>query len=166
MIPDSLKKQFYGYLSRVSNNNPITNLRDLEIMSSQKLLALADKIEIPLLPLFINLLKSSEENLFEKLMGDHEEENKTEVDSFFKKYQQVILANEELTQNFNPLIGYLPKEVFTDLSFVQSRQMFFERQTVQTINEYFEDVFDEPELFEAGEQKKAWNYYWTKLITS
>ena len=44
--------------------------------------------------------------------------------------------------------------------------MFFERQTVQTINEYFEDVFDEPELFEAGEQKKAWNYYWTKLIAS
>jgi hypothetical protein len=67
-------------------------------------------------------------------------------------------------EHFNPLEVYLPAHTFDDLAFVQSRQAFFLRQTIDTINEYLDGVFKRRHTFGPGEQQLAWEYFWEKVM--
>ena len=163
MTPDPLEKQFFKYLGNLLPGNKPVDLTALEGLSAAGLLTLAGKIETPLLPLFIQILKSSGK-MFEKIMGDHDPENKAAVDSFFERYREIILSGEAHQADFNPLLAYLPREVFADLTFVQSRQNFFERQQSHVINDYFENIFGESTQFIPGEEGQAWEYFWGKVV--
>lgn len=164
ILPKHFEKQFYSYLNNLNGQTDLSDLSDLEKLEPSELLKLAHKISPKLLPLFVHLLKSSEQNIFHRLMGEHDLANKPLVDSFFSKYSEEILAQENQIENFNPLITYLPKEVLNDLSFVQSREAFFKRQTADVINEYLEDTFTEKTHFIPGQNQEAWHFFWNQII--
>ena len=96
-------------------------------------------------------------------MGEHEEENRDAVDRFFNRYMNLVLNEEVATPSYNPLEVYMPPNTFEDLVFVQSRQSFFMRQTIETINDYLEKVIDLEEGFKVGEQEKAWSHFWSSI---
>jgi len=156
-----------AYLSGLVQGPRIRTLEDLAALPSHELLQLARKVDETALGLFVQLLKSTKSgtSLFEKLMGDHEEENRPLVDEFFGRYLKAVLSNSDESRNFNPLEAYLPPHTFEDLAFVQSRQAFFLRQTIAVINEYLEEVFGGTHDFQVGEQFKAWVYFWGKVMT-
>jgi len=162
---NKFEEEFYAYLGTLTKK-PTFAHHDLEKMDTTAFLKLADTIAPELLPWLVHLLKTSKQNLFSKLMGDHEPENKNLVDRFFNKYQQQILSNEHLHKDFNPLLTYLPPETFDDLGFVQSRQLFFERQRSDVINEYLNNLFAVSVNFKPGESHQAWIYFWNLLVRS
>jgi hypothetical protein len=165
MLTARFEKLILKYLSGLNTGKRIKNLKDLEQLSARELLLLAKDIDDRMLGLFIQLLKSSRQgrSIFDKLMGDHEEANRDLVDSFFNRYMKMIIPDESELKYYNPLSVYLPPETFDDLAFVQSRQQYFLRQTIDTINEYLHDMFHEDRSFKAGEQDKAWSYFWEKI---
>jgi hypothetical protein len=161
-----------AYLSGLRRGARLRTLEDLAALAPRELLLLARKIDEAALGLFIQLLKCSGrgETLFDKLMGDHEEDNRPLVDEFFERYHKSVLAVPEGGQSFNPLEVYLPAHALVDLAFVQSRQAFFLRQTCAVINEYLDGLFTCPgpearHAFPAGEQEKAWAYFWEKVMS-
>jgi hypothetical protein len=166
MLSEDYEKMMLIYLSGLTDGPGFRKSEDLNRLSSQELLKLSEKVDDSALGLFVQLLKSSEsgERLFEKLMGDHEEENRALVDAFFARYLKVVLSNVQEGENFNPLEVYLPTHTFDDLAFVQSRQGFFLRQTIDTINEYLDGAFRSKHAFEPGEQQQAWEYFWGKVM--
>jgi hypothetical protein len=90
------------------------------------------------------------------------------VDDFFARYFKSVLAVAEGAPPFNPLEVYLPAHSLQDLAFVQSRQAFFLRQTCAVINAYLDGLFPQPgaaHAFPAGEQEKAWAYFWEKVMS-
>src|SRR5690606_20299536 len=101
----------------------LRTLEDLAALSSRELLQIAARVEESALGLFIQLLKccGNGQALFERLMGDHEEDNRPLVDAFFERYRRSVLAPEG-PGDFNPLETYLPAYALDDLAFVQSRQ--------------------------------------------
>ena len=115
----------------------------------------------------IEAFSSPTGSMAERLMGDHEEDNRPLVDAFFERYRRSVLAVEG-PGDFNPLETYLPAHTLDDLAFVQSRQAFFLRQTCAVINEYLDGLFPAPNgkkhAFPAGEQEKAWAWFWDKVI--
>jgi hypothetical protein len=166
MLSEDYEKMMLIYLSGLTEGPGFRKIEDLNRLTSFELLQLSQKVDDSALGLFVQLLKNSEsgERLFEKLMGDHEEENRSLVDDFFSRYLKVVLSNVEVGSHFNPLEAYLPAHTFDDLAFVQSRQAFFLRQTIDTINEYLNETFRCKHSFEPGEQQTAWEYFWGKVM--
>jgi hypothetical protein len=76
----------------------------------------------------------------------------------------VVLSNVTEGEHFNPLEVYMPSHTFDDLAFVQSRQAFFLRQTIETINEYLDNAFKSKHTFASGDQQLAWEYFWEKVM--
>ncbi|MDB5106507.1 MAG: hypothetical protein JWP91_4196 [Fibrobacteres bacterium] len=166
MLSEDYEKMMLIYLSGLVDGPGFRKSEDLNRLSSHELLKLSQKVDDSALGLFVQLLKSSQsgERLFEKLMGDHEEENRQLVDAFFQRYLKVVLSSVQEGENFNPLEVYMPTHTFDDLAFVQSRQAFFLRQTIDTINEYLDSAFRRKHSFGPGEQQLAWEYFWEKVM--
>ena len=166
MLSEEYEKMMLVYLSGLTDGQGFRSPEDLNHLTSHDLLLLSQKVDDSALGLFVQLLKSSESGgrLFEKLMGDHEEDNRKLVDAFFTRYYKVVLSNVQDGEHFNPLEVYLPGHTFDDLAFVQSRQPFFLRQTIETINEYLDTVFRRKHEFAPGEQQAAWEYFWEKVM--
>ncbi|HAO98572.1 MAG TPA: hypothetical protein DCQ83_00850 [Fibrobacteres bacterium] len=167
MLSEEHQQMMLAYLSGLGKGPRFRCLDDLSALSARDLLLLARKVDDAALGLFVQLLKTGGggESLFDKLMGDHEEENRPLVDAFFNRYFKAVLSNAEEPLNFNPLEVYLPPHVFDDLAFVQSRQPFFLRQRIDVINEYLDDVFEGGHGFLVGEQEKAWEYFWDRVMS-
>ncbi len=166
MLSDDYEKMMLIYLSGLAEGPGFLKSEDLTRLSSKELLALAQKVDDSALGLFVQLLKSlrSGERMFEKLMGDHEEENRGAVDAFFARYLKLVLTQDAEEANLNPLEMYMPQQTFEDLAFIQSRQAFFLRQTIETINDYLDIVFGGAHHYCPGEQQTAWDYFWGKLM--
>lgn len=176
MLSEDYEKMMLIYLSGLVDGPGFRKSEDLNRLSSRELLLLSQKVDDSALGLFVQLLKGSPagergeggrndgERLFEKLMGDHEEENRELVDAFFSRYLKVVLSSVQEGEHFNPLEVYLPSHTFDDLAFVQSRQAFFLRQTIDTINEYLDEVFKRKHSFGPGDQQLAWEYFWEKVM--
>jgi len=166
MLSEDYEKMMLIYLSGLVDGPGFRKTEDLNRLSSHELLQLSRKVDDSALGLFVQLLKGGQagERLFEKLMGDHEEENRELVDAFFSRYLKVVLSSVQEGEHFNPLEVYLPSHTFDDLAFVQSRQAFFLRQTIDTINEYLNGVFKRKHSFGPGEQQLAWEYFWEKVM--
>jgi hypothetical protein len=166
MIPEEYARVMLRYLSTLWKGPEFQTAGDLYRLSSSDLLRLAQKVDDSALGFLVQLLKGTPEgeNLFHKLMGDHEEENRALVDEFFNRYMTVVLSSAEPGPAFNPLEYYLPPATFDDLAFVQSRQHFFLRQNIDTINDYLQTCIPDAKVFVAGEQEAAWNYFWQKLL--
>ena len=166
MLSEEYEKMMLIYLSGLVEGPGFRRPEDLNRLSSRELLDLSEKVDDSALGLFVQLLKGSQsgEQLYGKLMGDHEEENRELVDAFFSRYLKVVLSSVQEGEHFNPLEIYLPTTSFDDLAFVQSRQAFFLRQTAETINEYLDSVFRRKHSFQAGEQQIAWEYFWEKIV--
>jgi hypothetical protein len=167
MLSEEHQQMMLAYLSGLGKGVRFRSLEDLEALSSRDLLLLARKVNDAALGLFVQLLKCTgkNESLFQKLMGDHEEENRPLVDAFFERYFNAVLSCAEEPQNFNPLEVYLPAHTFDDLAFVQSRQPFFLRQRMDIINEYLDEVFEGKHSFRPDEQDKAWTYFWDRVVS-
>jgi len=169
MLSEEHQGMMLAYLSGLRKGARFRSLEDLAALSSRELLLLARKVDEAALGLFVQLLKDSGKNasLFQKLMGDHEEENRLLVDEFFERYYRSVIAGSGDPIPYNPLTTYLPCHVLEDLAFVQSRQPFFLRQTIEVINEYLDGIRGlggEKHAFAAGEQDKAWAYFWEKVV--
>jgi len=166
MLSEDYEKMMLIYLSGLVDGPGFRKTEDLNRLSSHELLQLSKKVDDSALGLFVQLLKGGQsgERLFEKLMGDHEEENRELVDAFFSRYLKVVLSSVQEGEHFNPLEVYLPGHTFDDLAFVQSRQAFFLRQTIDTINEYLNGVFKRKHTFAPGDQQLAWEYFWEKVM--
>ncbi|MBN1981150.1 MAG: hypothetical protein JW795_06440 [Chitinivibrionales bacterium] len=165
MNDELLETLLLNYIA-VTSHRTFRNLDELFGLESSDLLAIIASMDDALLPVLVTLFKNSEKgtDIFTKLMGEHEEENRKLVDSFFNRYMTLVLPDEsELFHEQNPLSFYLPRETLSDLTFVQSRQNFFMRQTITTINDYFEELFSEKTCFAADQQHEAWLYFWNKI---
>ncbi len=179
MLSEEYEKMMLIYLSGLVDGPGFRRPEDLARLSSRELLELSRKVDDTALGLFVQLLKGAEsrgqdgggnggnsgERLFEKLMGDHEEDNRELVDAFFSRYLKVVLSSVQEGEHFNPLEVYLPNSTFDDLAFVQSRQAFFLRQTIETINEYLDSTFRRKHDFPAGAQQAAWDYFWERIVS-
>jgi hypothetical protein len=177
MLSEEYEKMMLIYLSGLVEGPGFRKPDDLRRLTSRELLELSAKVDDTALGLFVQLLKGAEardddpanahggEKLFEKLMGDHEEDNRELVDGFFSRYLKVVLSSVQEGDNFNPLEVYLPSSTFDDLVFLQGRQAFFLRQTIDTINEYLDGIFRRKHDFPAGAQQAAWDYFWERIIS-
>ena len=166
MLSEEHQQMMLAYLNGLEPSLKLHSLADLANLSTRKLLFLARKVDDEVLGLFVQLLKNSGQGVtvFEKLMGDHEEENRPLVNAFFSRYMQGVLACSEDTTDYNPLEVYLPPDTFADLAFVQSRQSFFLRQRIDVINAYLLGVFPESPTFIPGEENQAWMFFWGKVM--
>lgn len=181
MLSEEYEKMMLIYLSGLVDGPGFRKPEDLSRLTSRELLELSGKVDDTALGLFVQLLKGAEgkaggeaasggaglggEKLFEKLMGDHEEDNRELVDAFFSRYLKVVLSSVQEGDHFNPLEVYLPGSTFDDLAFVQSRQAFFLRQTIDIINEYLDSTFRRKHDFPAGAQQAAWDYFWERVVS-
>lgn len=170
MLSEEYEKMMLIYLSGLVDGPGFRKPEDLARLNSRELLELSRKVDDTALGLFVQLLKSAEgpdggEKLFEKLMGDHEEDNRDLVDAFFSRYLKVVLSSVQEGDHFNPLEVYLPSSTFDDLAFVQTRQAFFLRQTIDTINEYLDNTFRRKHDFPPGAQQAAWDYFWERVMS-
>jgi hypothetical protein len=167
VLSEEHQNMMLAYLSGLRRGARLKTLDDLANLPSRELLLLARKVDEAALGLFIQLLKSAGQGqpLFDKLMGDHEEDNRPLVDDFFDRYYRSVLAITEDAPPFNPLEVHLPAHTLDDLAFVQSRQPFFLRQTCMVINAYLDTLFGGNHAFPAGEQEKAWAYFWEKVMS-
>ena len=157
VLSENFKHILLVYLSNLIPGLRFRSEKDLVSLSSRQLLQLAQKVEDEILGAFVHLLKSADfqENLFEKLMGDHEEENRELVNEFFERYQKMVMSDYEIKEHFNPLEVYIPPHTFDDLAFIQSRQPFFLRQNIDTINEFLKNATDLKKTFGPGEAGKG-----------
>ncbi len=156
-----------AYLSGLRTGPRFRTLSDLAALSSRELLRLAARVDEAALGHFVQLLKCAGDgdSLFEKLMGDHEEENRTLVDDFFSRYLRASLSSVDGPEAGNPLEIHMPEHVLDDLAFVQSRQQFFLRQRIDVINEYLDAVCGGKHAFPPGRQEEAWAYFWDKVMS-
>lgn len=166
MLNEEHERMMLAYLSSLMKGLRLPDKEALCALETQQLLRLAERVDDAALGLFVQMLKSTGQGtqLFERLMGDHEEENRPLVDAFFSRYLNVVLSGIEEGRDFNPLEMYLPLPSLDDLAFVQTRQAFFLRQTSETINDYLNEIFGGEHQFASGEQEKAWNYFWGKVL--
>jgi hypothetical protein len=167
MLSEEHQNMMLAYLSGLRRGPRLRSTEDLAALPSRELLLLARKVDDAALGLFVHLLKccGEGETVFARLMGDHEEDNRPLVDEFFDRYRKAVLALPDDARPFNPLETYLPAHALVDLAFVQSRQAFFLRQTCAVINEYLDGLFGGKHAFPAGEQEKAWAYFWEKVMS-
>lgn len=167
MLNEEHERMMLVYLSGLLRDKVLRSIEDLAAMESRELLLLAAQVDDAALGLFVQMLKSTGHGarLFERLMGEHEEENRPLVDAFFNRYLQTVLSGADESKDYNPLEIYLPATALDDLAFVQTRQAFFLRQTAETINEYLSALFGGEHDYQAGEQEIAWDYFWDKVIS-
>jgi hypothetical protein len=168
MLNEEHERMMLAYLSSLLTGGKILrSSADLCAMNTHELLVLAEKVDDSALGLFVQMLKATGEGarLFEKLMGEHEEENRPLVDAFFTRYLNVVLSGVEEGRDYNPLEVYMPLSVLDDLVFIQSRQAFFMRQTIETINDYLNEIFGGAHHFQVGEQEQAWSFFWDKVLS-
>jgi hypothetical protein len=165
MLSDDDLKVILSYLSAVAGKT-VRSADDLLAMGTEPFLDLTEKIPDEALPIVVSLFKSTlhGRELFIKLTGDPDEPPGKKAAAFFKRYSNLVLAQEDTTANFNPLLLYLPPESFDDLAFIQSRQSFFLRQTVDTINEFLKTACRCTDIFGPGQQEEAWIWYWNYLL--
>lgn len=144
---------------------PMEKPQDILQLSAKQVLQIADQLPDEFLPAFVGLLKSQGEitSMFHQLMGEHEEELREISDRFFDRYANVVLQPDN-AEEFNPLIEYIPPEMFHDLAVLQSRESFFTRQTIAVINEFLKTHFQDCPEFVAGQQLEAWNYFFSELL--
>jgi len=145
-------------------NPPLHSPSDLALLSSRQLLELIEATPPELLPILVRFLKESRGGvrLFEKLMGDHEEDNRELVDRFFSRYYSIVTETGAAEEN--PLLSYMDPAMFHDLAVIQSRELFFKRQSIAHINEFLAVHMDLPRTFEVGEQDQAWEYFFRELL--
>lgn len=166
MLNEEHERMMLAYLSSLVKGLRLADKDALCALETRQLLQLAERVDDAALGLFVQMLKSTGQGarLFERLMGEHEEENRPLVDAFFSRYLNVVLSGVEEGRDFNPLEMYLPLNALDDLAFVQTRQAFFLRQTSETINAYLDEIFGGEHDFAPGDQEKAWNYFWGKVL--
>jgi len=167
MMNEEHENMMLAYLSGLrKGQKPLRRAEDLCVMNTRELLLLAERVDDAALGLFVQMLKSTGKGgeFFERLMGDHEEENRPLVDAFFSRYLHTVLSVIEDGADYNPLAVYLPDSTFADLAFLQTRQPFFLRQSIDTINEYLDGLFGGPHQYQPGEQDVAWEYFWNKVL--
>lgn len=174
MLSEEHQGMMLAYLSGLRRGARLRTLDDLAALPSRELLSLARRVDEAALGLFVQLLKDSGRHaaIFQKLMGDHEEENRPLVDAFFDRYFKAVLScadPSEASRSYNPLETYLPAHSLDDLAFVQSRQPFFLRQPIEVINRYLDGLpgcrEQGPHAFKAGEQELAWACFWDKVVS-
>jgi hypothetical protein len=169
MFSDDDLRVIMNYVSTVSGK-AFHSIDDLLAEGAEGFLDLTEKIPDDVLPIFISMFKSSLRGraFFHTLTGDLDEQTahrRKRVKAFLKRYMGLILAQEDANTYFNPLLAYLPPECFDDLAFIQSRQSFFLRQTVDTINEFLRTACRCPATFGPGQQEEAWKWFWNYLLT-
>lgn len=160
-----MEQIFLDFLDGLQGGKPpIRSVQDLIALDSATLLSLADKLPGELLPLLVRTLKESQEGnvLFQKLMGDHDEDNRELVDRFFYRYMNLVV--EDPLEEYNPLIHYLDPEMFRDIALIQSRELFFKRQSIVHINEFLSLHFQLDEEFQPGQQDEAWAFFFGELL--
>ena len=137
---------------------------DLASLSTRQLLVLGNSIDDALIPLLVQMLKeqSGKEDLFHKLMGDHEIENIDLVDTFFERYMKTVMEPKD--DDFNPLLAYIPVEYFADIAFLTSREDFFKSQSADHVNEFLNEYFEEAPEFNAVELDEAWNWFFKHAL--
>jgi hypothetical protein len=155
---------FIRYLNHHFPPIRLKSVEDLNMLSARSILEIADRLNDELLPYLVALTKKAnkESDLFQKLMGNHEEVNRKLVDSFFERYMAIALEKTRMEDNL--LLRYLPPDSFQDLAFLQSRERFFKAQRIEHINEFLDSHFHLKKEFGPGEQDEAWNYFWGALL--
>lgn len=162
-LDDESRELVYQYLS-YHLGRPLRSLDDLYAMSAAEFLALMDLLRDEALPYILQLVKEApvEKGLFQKLMGDHDPDNQEASDRFFARYQAVMM--DDLDQEINPLVVYLPPDSWHDLAFLQSRESFFLRQPMSVIEEFLTESFGEIPDFGPDGEIKAWNWFFNKVV--
>jgi hypothetical protein len=161
-MPDELVSKALAYFGRVAGRD-LSAPADLARLSCGELLQLADRIPDELLPALVGLLKGADPCVFERLLGEHEEENRELSDRFFERYRAVVLDPGE--EDSNPLETWLPPEACQDLAFLASRQAFFLRQEIRHVNDWLGRNFGIGP-FPAAAQLEAWSALWMRLTRS
>ena len=159
-MPDDLTARTLAYFGKVLGRR-LEAPADLAELPSEELLLLADRIPDGFLPALVGILKGTSPYAFQRLLGDHEEENRELSDRFFRRYQEVVLEPPGLS-DYNPLEIWLPPEICGDLALLASRQAFFLRQEIRHVNEWLQVHF-ELGPFPAGGQAEAWSALWERL---
>ena len=160
-LPDEVVRQLLLHFSRLTGRR-LLSPQDLAELPSRELLELARHLPDNFLPALVGMLKGVSKQVFLKLLGEHEEENRELSQEFFLRYSRIVLEPEE-TARYNPLFLYLPAETLDDLILVESRQAFFLRQEIDTINEWMWELFGLGP-FAAGAQEEAWMVLWNHLL--
>lgn len=159
-LPDELVPRALAYFGHLLGRSLETE-RDLATLPAEDLLRLVDLVPDDVLPALMGLLKGAGPRIFEKLLGDHEEENRGLSEKFFQRYRSLVLDGAA-GADFNPLEEWLPPEACHDLAFLASRQAFFLRQDIEHINQWLARHFGlGPHL--PSHQLEAWNDLWSHL---
>jgi hypothetical protein len=160
-LPEEVVRQLLMHFSRLTGTR-LSSLKDLAELPSHTLLELARILPDNFLPALVGMLKGAGPGVFQKLLGEHEEEHRELSEEFFERYSRIVLEPEDMG-TCNPLFLYLPKETLNDLVLVESRQSFFLRQEIATINEWMWELFGLGP-FSPDEQENAWNVLWNHLL--
>lgn len=166
MFSDDELGLILNYLSMVAGT-PFRSVDELVALNTEAFLDLTEKIDDAALPIFVSLFKSSlrGREFFHKLTGFLDETTGKRARAFLKRYMDLILLQDNAGgRQGNPLLAYLPPECFDDLAFIQSRQSFFLRQTVDTINEFLITACRCPVTFGPGRQEEAWKWFWNYVL--
>jgi hypothetical protein len=153
------------YVSKVSGRS-FRSMDDFVRLDTGALLELFEKIDDAILPVFISMFKSTRHGreLFHKITENLDESSAQRTKAFLKRYMDLIIRQEDSNKDFNPLLIYLVRECFDDLVFMQSRQAFFLRQTIDTINEFLHTSCGCTDVFSPGSQEEAWQWFWNYLL--
>ncbi|MEN9309755.1 MAG: hypothetical protein RL173_3687 [Fibrobacterota bacterium] len=162
-MPDELARRALAYFGRILGKE-IPSREALAALPASELLLLADKLPDGFLPAMVGLLKGVGPHGFEKLLGDHEEENRELSERFFERYRAMVLEPDH-SEDDNPLEIWLPREACHDLAFLSTRQAFFLRQEIRHINEWLERHFQLGPFPPAG-QEEAWSALWAHLTSA
>ena len=162
-LPEEVVRQLLMHFSRLTGTR-LSSLQDLADLPSSTLLELARILPDNFLPALVGMLKGAGPGVFQKLLGEHEEEYRELSEEFFSRYSRIVLEPEDL-EACNPLFLYLPKETLNDLVLVESRRSFFLRQEIAVINEWMWELFGLGP-FAADAQEEAWEVLWNHLLRS
>ena len=162
-MPDELAARTLAYFGRVLGRR-LAVPGDLRDLTSHDLLTLADRIPDGFLPALVGLLKGLGPAGFERLLGEHEEENRELSDRFFRRYHALVLEPVHIEES-NPLEIWLPRQACQDLAFLSSRQAFFLRQEIRHVNEWLSRNF-QLGPFPADAQLDARNALWSRLTSA
>jgi hypothetical protein len=165
MLSDEDLNIILNYLS-IAIGTRLRSIDDLLELSTGRFLDLTESLPDEVLPIFVSMFKSSlaGREFFHKLTTDLDESTGKRAKAFLKRYMDLVLAQEDTSVSFNPLLVYLPTECFDDLAFIQSRQSFFLRQTADTINEFLRAACACPVTFGPGQQEEAWKWFWNYVL--
>jgi hypothetical protein len=166
MLTDDEMNAFLGYLWVVGGKG-FGSIDDIMAMGTEGFLNLTQKIPDEALPIVISAFKRSRrgQEFFHKLTGDLDAASAARAKAFLQRYMNIILEQEDSKAILNALIAYLPPHCFDDLAFIQSRQAFFLRQSIDTINEFLQISCECTETFAPGRQEEAWLWFWNHVLT-